>query len=115
MLEVPRRAGVVLLACLCFTLVSTAVSGQQSPRLPTISVGSTTPSLRLDTRAAEDCDTRRGMPFEAAEIVTYSALQVHMPTSDECAGYWIRFLVQTEPSSAERWVLEMKDPCRHAA
>ena len=114
MLEVPQRASVVLLICLCFTLLSPAVAGLQSPRLPTISVDPATPALPLDTRAEVVCDIRGDMPFETAQTATYSALQLHMPTSDQCAGYWIRFLAQSEQSSTKRWVLELKQPWRHA-
>ena len=114
MLEVPQRASVVLLTCLCFTLVSTAVSGQQSPQLPIVSLGPTTFSLPLDARAEVVCDTHGEMSFETAQTATYSAVQVHTPTSGQCAGYWIRFRAQSEPSSTERWVLELNHPWRHA-
>ncbi|HZD33153.1 MAG TPA: diguanylate cyclase, partial [Candidatus Angelobacter sp.] len=114
MLAPCKRAEAVLLIFLALPLFVSAASVLEPSQSPAISLGPSRSSVPLAGSAEVACDQRGDMSFESAQTGTYQSLHDHAPTSEECAGYWIRFTVQPQPSAVGGWILQSEHPWRHA-
>src|SRR5271165_5827841 len=101
----------------CFVLLSIGVilAGSnsfalQSPPGKPINLNHSQERLPIAQNAEVVCDASGNMTLAAAQAASFIALRPGMLTSDNCAGYWIRFAVEVEGPDSQNWVLQLLHP-----
>ncbi len=109
-----KQAVFVPLLFVIITLTSTAVFALHSPQTAPISLAPVNERVSLAAGAEVACDRRGDVSLDTAQNLSYTALTQSMPTSSDCAGYWVRFSVSASGVPDASWVLQLSHLWLHA-
>ncbi len=96
------------------TLASTTVVALQAPQTPPITLEPANERVSLAASAEVACDRLGDISLEAAQGLSYISLTQGMPTSGDCAGYWVRFSVAANDLPTGGWLLQLSHLWLHA-
>lgn len=115
MVVASRKRVVLLLLCFIWYVLPAAYAlGLETPTSAVLRLSPSIETVSLASHAEALCDPTGDMPLASAQAATYRELRTEMPTSNECRGYWIRFVTHASEVPTGGWALQMSRPWSQA-